>query len=131
MKKSDAVKIRELIEKASVSLGDTDALAAPFLFPKWQEGHRYKQGDRVSFSGRLYRCNIDHDSESGWTPQNAPALFSEVADPSILYPDWAMPMGSHDAYGKGDRVSHQGKKWVSNTDYNVWEPGVSGWEEVL
>jgi len=30
----------------------------------------------------------------------------------------------------GDKVRHNGKIWVSIADYNVWEPGVYGWEEV-
>jgi len=25
-------------------------------------------------------------------------------------------------------VRHNGSIWVSLTDYNVWEPGVYGWE---
>lgn len=46
------------------------------------------------------------------------------------YPAWVQPTGSHDAYTKGARVSHNGKKW-RNDDYdaNVWEPGVYGWVE--
>ena len=29
----------------------------------------------------------------------------------------------------GDKVTHNGKTWVSNIDGNVWEPGVYGWNE--
>lgn len=37
---------------------------------------------------------------------------------------------AHDAYGKGDKVSHNGKHWQSDIDANVYEPGVYGWSEV-
>lgn len=38
--------------------------------------------------------------------------------------------GAQDAYNKGDKVSHDGKHWVSDVDNNVWAPGVYGWKEV-
>lgn len=47
-----------------------------------------------------------------------------------LYPAWSQPIGSHDAYAAGDKVTHNEKKWVSTCNANVWEPGVYGWEEV-
>ena len=36
---------------------------------------------------------------------------------------------AHDAYAKDSKVTHNGKKWISSYDANVWEPGVYGWEE--
>ncbi len=47
------------------------------------------------------------------------------------FPEWSQPLGAHDAYNLGDKVSHNGKKWVSTAANNVWEPGVYGWEEVV
>ena len=44
---------------------------------------------------------------------------------------WVQPQGSADAYMKGDKVSHNGKHWVSDIDNNVWEAGVYGWEEQM
>ena len=41
------------------------------------------------------------------------------------------PTGAHDAYPLGWNVTHDGKTWVSLTAANVWEPGVSGWREVV
>lgn len=38
-------------------------------------------------------------------------------------------MNTFDAYNTGDKVSYNGKKWISSYDANVWEPGVYGWEE--
>lgn len=42
---------------------------------------------------------------------------------------WEQP-DSTNAYGKGDKVAHNGKTWVSTLDNNSWEPGVYGWDEV-
>lgn len=33
--------------------------------------------------------------------------------------------------GTDSKTSHNGKKWVSEIDGNVWEPGVYGWVEVI
>lgn len=44
-------------------------------------------------------------------------------------PNGANPVGAHDAYSKGAKVSHKEKHWISTVDSNVWEPGVYGWEE--
>ena len=60
-----------------------------------------------------------------------PALWSKVGDPAEEWPAWSQPLGAHDAYNAGDKVSHNGKHWTSDTDGNVWEPGVYGWTEAV
>ena len=57
-----------------------------------------------------------------------PALWTAVSIDE--YPAWVQPTGAHDAYSKGDKVTHNGKRWTSTADANVWEPGVYGWTEV-
>ena len=49
-----------------------------------------------------------------------------MPDPSEEWPKWAQPIGAHDAYTAGAKVSHSEKKWTSDLDNNVWEPGVYG-----
>ena len=44
---------------------------------------------------------------------------------------WVRPSGAHDAYPLNWEVSHGGKRWVSLVLGNVWEPGESGWREVV
>lgn len=44
---------------------------------------------------------------------------------------WVQPTSAVDAYPLGWTVTHGGKTWVSLTPANVWEPGVSGWREVV
>ena len=43
--------------------------------------------------------------------------------------EWTQPAGVHDSYTEGDTTLHGGKTWVSIIDFNVWEPGVTGWRE--
>lgn len=42
------------------------------------------------------------------------------------WPEWVRPTGAHNAYAKGSQVMHNGEKYVSKIDANVWEPGVFG-----
>ena len=133
MKRSKLYQLREIIEKASVNLSDEDALSAVELFPSWEVGKSYSQNDRVLFGGKLYKVNQAHTSQDDWTPEATPALFSEVGLPDEILP-WKQPQGAHDAYMKGDKVSHNEKHWISDIDNNIWEPGTVGtealWREV-
>lgn len=126
-----AKELRPLIEKAAVSLTDEDAFSAPELFPKWiSEEHEYQINDRVQYEGKLYKCLQPHTSQEDWTPDAAVSLWVEVSDPAIEWPEWKQPAGAHDAYNKGDKVSHLDKHWISDIDANVYEPSVYGWSEV-
>lgn len=130
--RAKAIRLRRLIEKASVSLSDTDALSGIELFSHWDgDGHEYEVGDRVSYEGQLYKCLTAHTSQSTWTPDASPSLWVRVDDPSIEWPEWVQPSGSTDAYPLGAKVSHNNKHWISDVDGNVWEPGVYGWTEAV
>ena len=126
-----ALKLRELIIKASASLPDTDALDAVELFPHWSgNGTEYHIGDRVRYDGILYKCLIAHTAQSDWIPKDAVSLWARVLipDPEVI-PEWEQP-DSTNPYMKGDKVRHNGKIWQSDIDNNVWEPSVYGWSEV-
>ena len=129
MKRSKLYQLREIIEKATACLADEDALSVVELFPSWEVGKDYAQGARLLRNGKLYKVNQAHTSQEDWTPENTPALFSEVAMPNEI-PEWKQPQGAHDAYHIGDKVTHNGKTWVCTSDANVYEPGVYGWDEV-
>lgn len=111
-------------------IDDVTASEHPSMFQPWQPNVAYSVGQIRERNGKLYRCVQAHTSQTGWEPENTPALWDEIADPSIEYPPWSQPLGAHDAYKLGDKVSHNGKNWVSTVDNNVWEPGVYGWQEV-
>lgn len=124
-----AKQLRPLIEKASKSLSDEDAYSAPELFPAWKSETEYIKDDRVQYEVKLYKCLQNHTSQTDWTPDVAVSLWVEVPDPSQEWPEWKQPTGAHDAYAKGDKVSHNDKHWISDIDANVYEPGVYGWTE--
>ena len=101
------------------------------VFPEWSANKvEYFTADRVSYYGKYYRCIQQHTSQADWTPDTAASLWVEMSDPGEEFPEWKQPTGAHDAYAKGDKVSHNAKHWTSDIDANVYEPGVYGWSEV-
>lgn len=125
-----AYALREMIEKAAISLADEDALEAVELFPVWQTDTEYERLIRVLYNGKLYRCEQTHTSQADWTPDLTPALWTEVAEPGTI-PVWVQPTGAQDAYMTGDKVHYpdaDGPVYVSTVDNNVWAPDVYGWE---
>ena len=123
------LKLRQLIHKSSASLDDTDALDGVELFDWWKPNEYYEMGDRRRYGDKLYKCNQAHTSQEIYPPDIIPALWSEISDPSVEWPEWKQPQGAHDAYEKGAKVSHNNKHWISEIDANVYEPGVYGWNE--
>lgn len=81
MKRSHALMLRAMIEKAAVSLSDTDALEAVELFPVWQIGVDYSAGARVRDGEELFKCIQPHTSQADWRPSVTPALWQKVAKP--------------------------------------------------
>lgn len=132
MKREHAYRLRELMHKAAVSLGDEDALEAVELFPEWMDDTMYSAGERRRYKGKLYRCVQSHTSQADWTPDATPALWTEVAKPGEI-PVWKQPTGAQDAYMIGDKVWYPEKDtdiFISTVDNNVWQPGVYGWDKV-
>ena len=126
--RAKAYKLRAMIVKASTSLSDEDALSAIELYPLWKTGTAYTVDERIRYNNTLYRCVQSHTSQDDWTPDITPALWTVVSLDE--YPEWVQPTGAQDAYHIGDKVSHNGKHWISTVDSNVWMPSVYGWDEV-
>ena len=134
MKRSELFKIREMIEKASASLPDADAIEAAELFPAWAIGVAYSVGERVQYDGKLYKVVQAHTSQADWTPDKTPGLFAEVAAPGEI-PVWKQPTGAQDAYNKGNKVWYPDVNttvYESVIDSNVWSPNdyPQGWKVV-
>lgn len=110
---------------------DEQALNAKGVYADWAEDIEYEIGNRVLYGTDLYACLQSHTSQAQWNPEDAPSLWAKVLipDPGQI-PEWEQP-SSTNPYMAGDKVRHNNKIWVSTIDYNIWEPGVYGWDEVV
>ena len=80
MKRSEALNLRKHIEDTVQSLSDAAALEAMVLHPVWKFGISYTVGYKTQHSGKLWRCLQAHTSQSGWEPENVPALWEEICE---------------------------------------------------
>ena len=130
--RAQALKYRQLMNQAAAeALTDEEAAYVPLMFEYWEPGKAYVVDERVTYEDNVYKVLQAHTSQVGWEPNVAVSLFAVILipDPSVI-PEWVQP-GSTNPYMTGDKVRHNDKIWISTVDYNVWEPGVYGWEEVI
>ena len=122
-----AMLIKQQINTLTVD--DNTALRMVEFYPEWTTDTDYATGFKVQYGGKLYKCLTAHASQADWTPDASPSLWAKVLipDPDVI-PEWEQP-DSTNPYMTGDKVTHNGKTWVSDVDNNVWEPGVYGWTE--
>ena len=117
-----------------LNLTESQAMEIADLYEGWAAGKVYPTGKILKYGmnadgeTQLYTVLQDHTSQEDWKPDTAPTLYKKVGFTDSGIPVWTQPLGASDAYNAGDKVSHNGKKWTSTIDGNVWEPGVYGWE---
>lgn len=109
---------------------DEQACEVAILYPAWKEEVNYTVGERVLYNDVLYKVLQAHTSQANWAPDVAVSLFAKVLIPDAnVIPEWEQP-DSTNPYMIGDKVSHNGKIWISIVDNNVWEPAYYGWQEI-
>lgn len=135
MKWNDLVKFSKV---ARLTVDDETALNALDLYPRWEDniGLTVTSDDiakglnRYQHNGELYKVVQPTVFQTQYEPgaEGTSSIFVKISLEE--WPKWVQPTGAHDAYAKGDKVTHNSKKWISDVDANVWEPGVYGWTEV-
>ena len=100
----------------------------PNLYNPWVYGEAVKIGDRRrdETNGLLYEVHNDA-GDNLYPPHEVPAVWRRVYEEE--WPEWVQPLGAHDVYKQGAKVTHKGTKWISDVNNNSWEPGVYGWSE--
>ena len=122
--------VKKMLASSVEELTDEEALEVAALYPTWASkiGQSVTTGERLWYDMKLYKVIQQHTAQEEWTPDITPALYTEVSVEE--FPAWRQPLGSEDAYRIGDKVSHNGHHWRSNIDYNTYEPGVYGWDQL-
>lgn len=121
------------------TVSDEAALEVLTIYPKWEDniGKTITNDDiakglnRYQHNGELYKVVQPTVFQTQYEPgvEGTSSIFVKISLEE--WPEWIQPTGSHDAYAKDAKVTHNGKKWTSDVDANVWEPGVYGWTEYV
>lgn len=97
--------------------------------PAWAAGQAVTVGAQRWHDLTLYTCLQAHTTQSDWTPPVVPALWKvHRADLAA----WVQPVGAHDAYPLGARVTFNGRIYESLIAANVWSPVAypAGWQDL-
>ena len=121
------------------TVSDEAALEVLTIYPKWEDniGKTITNDDiakglnRYQHNGELYKVVQPTVFQTQYEPgaEGTSSIFVKISLEE--WPEWIQPTGAHDAYAKDAKVTHNGKKWTSDVDANVWEPGVYGWTEYV
>lgn len=118
----------------SANLTDEKAMEIADLYPEWETMRAYKVDEILKYGvntdgeTQLYKVVQAHTSQTDWTPDTAASLYKKIGFTEDGVSIWTQPLGSTDAYMKGDIVSFENQLWISTVDNNVWQPSIYGWE---
>ena len=132
MKRSEALRLRSIIEQATVSLDDKTASEGAMLFPRLKgNGELVKAGTRVNWNSKIKRADVDLWDTKANTPDNAPTLWEDLnyRDGYRIIPP-AITVTS--SFAKDECGWWGDKLYKSLRDVNIYTPDQhrAGWEEV-
>ena len=100
----------------TLDVDDQTAFRMREFYPEWESGKEYAVGYKVQHGGKLWRCLQAHTSQSGWEPENVPALWEEICethDGSLYDP---IPYDGNMALVSGKYYSQDGVTYLCNRD---------------
>lgn len=129
MKRSHALKLRAMIEKAAASLDDKDASEAVELSQSYpNNGSLINAGTRINWHGALFRSTVDLWATEQNNPDNASNLWEKVMyrDGIRIIPE---VITVTTAFAKGERGWWDDDIYESLLDANVYTPAQypAGW----
>ena len=101
MKRSEAIRLRSIVEQAAQSLPDNVAVTAKMFYPAWEEGAAYRVGEKVQRNGNLWRVVQAHTSQTGWEPENTASLWEQINETHSGTIDDPIPYEGNMALEKG------------------------------
>lgn len=132
MKRSYALKLRQIMEKAAAGLSDKDASEAVELSGRYpNDGSLIAAGSRINWKGQLYRAAVDLWATEQNDPDHAPTLWEKVLyrDGIRIIPE-VITAGL--AFGLGERGWWGDDLYESLIPANVHTPAQhpAGWKKV-
>ena len=64
----------------TIAVDDNTALRMVEFYPEWSAGQAYTAGYKAHRGGRLWRCLQAHTAQTGWEPENAASLWTEICE---------------------------------------------------
>lgn len=132
MKRNKAEKLRELIEKCSISLSDKEASEGAELFPQMKyDGALISAGTRINWGGVVKKAAVDLWNTEENNPDNAPTLWADI-DYKNGYRIIPATITVTTAFGEGEIGWWGEELYKSKVNANVYTPEqfAGNWEKV-
>ena len=100
----------------SLSVDDNTALRMLEFYPEWASDTDYTAGYKVQRDGRLWRCLQAHTSQTGWEPENAASLWTEICESYAGTLEDPIPYSGNMALESGKYYSQDGKVYRCTRD---------------
>ena len=107
----------------TLTVDDNTALRMVEFYPEWASHMDYAVGFKVQRSGKLWRRVQAHASQTGWEPENTPALWTEICETHAGTLDDPIPYSGNMALESGkyyiqDYVIYLCNRGTINPVYN-------------
>ena len=109
-----AMLIRQQVN--SLTVDDNTALRMLTFYPEWASDTDYTAGYKVQRGGRLWRCIQAHASQTGWEPENAASLWTEICESHAGTLEDPIPYNGNMALESGKYYSQDGKVYRCTRD---------------
>ena len=93
----------------TLTVDDNTALRMVEFYPEWAENTEYTIGYKVQRNGKLWRCIQAHTSQTGWEPENAASLWTEICESHAGTLEDPIPYNGNMALESGKYYMQDGK----------------------
>ena len=100
----------------TLTVDDNTALRMVAFYPKWAENTEYTIGYKAQRNGKLWRCIQAHTSQTGWEPENAASLWTEICESHAGTLEDPIPYSGNMALESGKYYSQDNKVYRCTRD---------------
>ena len=93
----------------TLTVDDNTALRMVAFYPEWAENTEYTAEYKVQRNGKLWRCRQAHTSQTGWEPENAASLWTEICENHAGTLEDPIPYSGNMALESGKYYMQDGK----------------------
>ena len=100
----------------TLTVDDNTALRMVEFYPEWAENAEYTIGYKAQRNGKLWRCRQAHTSQTGWEPENAASLWTEICESHAGTLEDPIPYSGNMALESGKYYMQDGKVYRCTRD---------------
>ena len=100
----------------TLTVADNTALRMVAFYPDWVDNAEYTAEYKVQRNGKLWRCRQAHTSQTGWEPENAASLWTEICESHAGTLEDPIPYSGNMALESGKYYMQDGKVYRCTRD---------------